>query len=98
MAYAIEFSEDAERHLRCLRAHDRNIVLDTIEEQLAHQPTTPTRHRKLLRPKLLSVWELRVGDWRVFYNVEEKHMVVLVVTVSVKSHNVLLIAGEEYTL
>lgn len=47
MAYEIEFSEDAERHLHALSARDRRTLLDRVEEQLTHQPTEPTRHRKL---------------------------------------------------
>jgi mRNA-degrading endonuclease RelE of RelBE toxin-antitoxin system len=98
MAFAIEFSEDAERHVKRLSSHDRTIVLDAIELHLTHEPMVATRHRKLLRPNPLADWELRVGDFRVFYNVEVDRGIVLVLAVGTKVHNTLSIEGKEYTL
>jgi mRNA-degrading endonuclease RelE of RelBE toxin-antitoxin system len=98
MAYNIEFSEDAERHLSLLTARDRAILLGAIEEQLTHQPTEATRRRKLLRANPLARWELRVGDHRVFYNVDEAGELVTLIAIGVKVHNVLHIEGKEYQL
>ncbi len=94
MAYVIEISEDAERHLANLPARDRRMVLDSIEVQLSHEPTTPTKHRKLLRPNPIAAWELRVGEFRVFYNVQQEHILVIVVAVGQKVHNQLTIDGK----
>lgn len=75
--FEILFSEGVEEDLVALRAHDRMKVLDTIEEQLAHEPTKPTRQRKLLSnlappfEAVPPIWELRVGEYRVFYDVNE---------------------------
>lgn len=66
MAYAIEFSEDAEQHLRELSPRDRATVLEAIEVQLEHEPGVATRHRKLLRENPLAAWELRMRDYRIF--------------------------------
>ena len=96
MSYEVELSADAQDHLRVLEARDRTIVIDTIEEQLTHDPAVPTRRRKLLRENPLAAWELRIGDFRVFYNVEDER--VLVVAVGLKEHNRLHIAGEEFEL
>ena len=98
MSYSIEFSEDAERHLSLLRARDRPIVLDAIEEQLTHHPTVAIRNRKLLRENPLASWELRVEDLRVFYNVDDERRVVIVVAIGRKVHNVLTIEGKAYSL
>ena len=98
MAYSIDFSEDAERHLSLMTARDRGIVLDAIDRQLAHEPTVPTRHRKLLRQNPLASWELRVGQFRVFYNVEDDRAAVVIVAIGVKVHNVLSIDGKSYQL
>jgi mRNA-degrading endonuclease RelE of RelBE toxin-antitoxin system len=98
VAFTIEFSEDAERQLSRLKASDRTILIDAIEEQLAHQPTSPARHRKLLRANPLAAWELRVGDFRVFYNVEEEQALVILVAIGAKIHNTLYIEGEEFRL
>ncbi len=59
-------------------------ILDQIEEQLTVQPTQKTRNKKLL-PGLkppwdqeLPVWELRAGEYRVFYDVDDADRVVTV--------------------
>ncbi len=96
--FEIQLSEDAERHLKALSTRDQRIVVDAIEEQLAHQPTVPTRNRKQLRPNPLAVWELRVQTFRVLYNVEEDIVTVFVVAIAVKEGNTFIIDGEEYPL
>jgi len=35
--YRIEYSPDAEEHLRFLTAHQRAVVLDTVDAQLTYQ-------------------------------------------------------------
>jgi len=76
--FTIEYSEMAANHLAELRAFDRKQILGQIDSQLIHQPTAETRNRKKLiglRPPwkhVEPVWELRVGDYRVFYDVNEQ--------------------------
>jgi mRNA-degrading endonuclease RelE of RelBE toxin-antitoxin system len=65
LPYHIEYSPDAENHLRALTAMQQRIVLDAVDRQLAHQPTNETRNRKPMRPNPLAPWELRIGDLRV---------------------------------
>jgi mRNA-degrading endonuclease RelE of RelBE toxin-antitoxin system len=78
MAYEIVVHELAIMELDSLRAFDQRRVLANIREQLAHQPSVPTRRRKCLidlTPAIeheLPVWELRVGVFRVFYDVTEE--------------------------
>ncbi len=74
--FSISYEVAAEEDLGCLRAHERRRVLDEVDRQLRIAPTTSTSRRKLLpgieppwnavRP----VWQLRVGDVRVFYDVD----------------------------
>ena len=58
-----------------MQIYYRNQILDSIEEQLAHEPATATRNRKLLEnltppwQAVAPIWELRVGEYRVFYDV-----------------------------
>jgi mRNA-degrading endonuclease RelE of RelBE toxin-antitoxin system len=98
MTFIVEVSEDAERHLSQLGARDRTILIDVIEEPLTHEPTVPTRRRKLLRENPLATWELRVGDYRVFYNVDAVQSVVILIAVGRKVHNALYIEGKEFLL
>jgi len=64
--------------LENLRAFDQRRVLHAIETRLTHEPTKATKNRKCLvslNPEfehVPPVWEIRVGDLRVFYDVEEK--------------------------
>jgi mRNA-degrading endonuclease RelE of RelBE toxin-antitoxin system len=82
--FAIRFAEGVEEDLRKTRIYYRNGILDGIEEQLAHEPVFRTKNRKLLEnliPPLQTVtpvWELRVGDYRVFYDVFSNRSVVYV--------------------
>ncbi len=98
MPYEVRFSRDAEVHLGRLIARDRNILLDAIELQPTHQPHVPTRHRKLLRENPLADWELRVGEYRVFDEIDDGPGVVMVLAIGVKSHDVLRIDGKEMRL
>jgi mRNA-degrading endonuclease RelE of RelBE toxin-antitoxin system len=85
----------AEENLRYLTARQQAEVLDTVDEQLTHQPTVETSHRKPMRPNPVAPWELRIGDLRVYYDVEvEPEMVVLIRAVGLKEHNRVHIGGE----
>lgn len=70
MPFRIEFSPDAEEHLRVLTKRQQTTVLDEIESKLTHQPEKETKNRKPMRPNPAAPWELRVGDLRVYYDVE----------------------------
>jgi mRNA-degrading endonuclease RelE of RelBE toxin-antitoxin system len=98
MAYQVEFSSDSQRQLSQLTARDRKIIIETIEQQLVHEPTMATRHRKLLRENPLADWELRVGQYRVFYDVAIDQDTVTILAIGVKSHNTLWIEGREFHL
>lgn len=93
--YRIEYSPEAENHLRSLTARERAIVLDAVDEQLAFEPTVETRNRKPMRPNPRAPWELRIGDLRVYYDPQETpERAVFVRAVGVKDRNQLRIAGE----
>jgi len=82
--YEIEYAEGVADDLASLRAYERKSVLDSIEKQLRHEPTRQTRNRKILVSLVPSwehvepVWELRVGEYRVFYDVDEGTTVVMI--------------------
>ena len=76
--YSIEYAEGVAEDLAGLRAYERKSVLDSIEKQLLHGPTRETRNRKILVglvppwEYVEPVWELRIGEYRVFYDVDEE--------------------------
>ncbi len=78
MTWAIVFSDDAVADVAALRAFDRTRILDAIDEHLAGEPTSLTARKKLIRHETGSVYQLRVGDFRVFYDVEVAQRRVLV--------------------
>jgi mRNA-degrading endonuclease RelE of RelBE toxin-antitoxin system len=94
MPYRITITEDGERQLRALPARDQRILEAAIQSRLEHQPMTPTKAIKRLRPNPLAEFELRAGDLRALYNVEEDEVVVLIV--GRKVGNKLIVEGEEF--
>lgn len=78
MPYQLLYSEPALDDLRQLRAVDRAGVLDGIERCLGHTPTEPSRATvKQLRQPAPSEYRLRVGEFRVFYNVRGDRVLIL---------------------
>jgi mRNA-degrading endonuclease RelE of RelBE toxin-antitoxin system len=82
--YAVEIGRTALEETARLPAYHGRIILDAIEEQLTRTPTRETRHRKLLAglippfEAVPPIWELRVGDYRVLYDVSEEEKTVFV--------------------
>jgi mRNA-degrading endonuclease RelE of RelBE toxin-antitoxin system len=65
---------------------------------LTREPLRETRNRKPLRENPLSHWELRVGRYRVFYDVSELEQHVKVIAVGHKVRSKLFIGGKEFEL
>ena len=82
-----------------LTARQRKWLLDVIEQQLIHEPTKETRNRKPMlpdKPHFVAPWELRVGEMRVYYDVEdEPRTVVAIRAVGIKVRDRILIGGKE---
>jgi mRNA-degrading endonuclease RelE of RelBE toxin-antitoxin system len=82
--FEIRFAEGVEKDLRDIGIYYRNQILDPIEEQLAHQPDTRTKNRKLIenlispRQAVAPIWELRAREYRVFYDVSATESIVYV--------------------
>ena len=99
MAYRIVYSPASEDHLRSLTARQRATIFDGVDQQLAHQPAVETRNRKPMRPNPVAPWELRIGNLRVYYDIEEEaEKVVTVLAVGIKNGNRVIIGGEEVEL
>ncbi len=84
----------AEADFDFLRGYDRSRLRDAIAAQLVHEPTKLTRHRKLLAINPVATWELRVGDLRILYDVDDAARVVLITAIGRKVHDKLVIRGE----
>ena len=99
MAFRIIYSPEAVEHLAVLPKAAQVLVIDQVDAQLGREPKLATRKRKLLRPNPIAPWELRLGDIRVFYAVEEQpESVVKIAAVGIKRHNELWIGKERIEL
>ena len=99
MPFVIEYSPETEGHLRALTARQRATVFDSVDRQLGDQPQRETRNRNPMRPNAVAPWELRIGDLRVYYDVEESPILkVFIRAIGIKKRNRILIAGEEIHL
>ncbi len=87
MSYNVEFTR-----------HEQMTILAVVERQLATDATKPTRNRKPLRPNDLSAWEIRIGKYRVFYDVNDEEENITIKAVGWKTLNRLLIRGKEFEL
>jgi mRNA-degrading endonuclease RelE of RelBE toxin-antitoxin system len=96
--FHLEITESVRDDLRFLRPFAQRRILDALAQQLPNESLTAIRHRKPLRPNDLSTWELRVGTYRIFYDVEEERATVRVKAIGWKEHNRLFIRGKEYLL
>ena len=98
MPFEIHFSKLARVNFGELRKYDQNIIAQTIFEQLVHQPDQITRHRKQLEPNPFAEWELRIGDYRVFYRIRTEEETVVIVAIGRKIHNQVFVSGKELLL
>jgi mRNA-degrading endonuclease RelE of RelBE toxin-antitoxin system len=94
--YRVQFAESAEAHLAELTVRQQTIVLKAVKVQLRFEPLRETGKRKQLRPNPFAPWELRLGDLRVFYEVDAQEAdLVNVLAIGIKRGNRLFVAGEE---
>jgi mRNA-degrading endonuclease RelE of RelBE toxin-antitoxin system len=84
MPFSIEIVPSAVAELQEIAVFWRRQLAQTIDQQLVSQPLVATRNRKLLGAPRTSfdceppIWELRVGRYRIFYDVDEVARIVYV--------------------
>ena len=100
MSFDIDYTRTAANLMRGYRKYEQKIILDAVDRQLQYEPTSESKKRKRLGKNPLSTWELRVGKYRVFYDVipDGEYGVVKIKAVGHKVHNWLHIAGKEFEL
>lgn len=95
MSYGIIFSPDALDQLRDFPVRQQRLIVDTITEQLTYEPAAITRNRKPMRPNPIAPWELRIGELRVYYDIElEPELIVNIRAIGFKERNQVSISGE----
>jgi mRNA interferase RelE/StbE len=83
--YQIQYGSKAEDDVANLRAFDARAVIEAANAHLRHAPIQESRSRiKRMTQPFWSQFRLRVGELRVYYDVDEKDRVVSIVRVLVK--------------
>ena len=95
--FEISFTESAQADLGWFAAYAQRIIFDGIVVHLRHQPTIGTRKIIAMRPNPAAGWELRLGDYRILYDVDETSRAVTIQVIGEKLGNRLLVQGQEFT-
>lgn len=96
MAFDIEITAEAEHDLSAIKPFYRTRILDDIENQLQHTPTHVSRSRiKHLRLIESPAYRLRIGDYRVYYDVDEAAQRVTVLRILSKESSLNYLKGLE---
>ncbi len=93
--YSIEYTPKAAQDLKWFKKREQKIILDGIDENLCYEPTIETRNRKHMRSNDVAEWELRLGDFRILYNVDEIVRIVEIQRVGEKRGNRFFVRGRE---
>ena len=94
--YRIVFDDDAISDLEGLRAYDRRAVVDDVQRLLASGPNRVSKSRiKRLRGLESPQYRLRVGEFRVLYDVFDHEVLVLRVLEKAAVADYLLEMGHE---
>ena len=92
MVYEVRYSNEAVEQLKRLRAFDQTAILDQIEQVLSVIPTMESKARvKRLRQPAPTQYRLRVGEFRVFYDVDQ--VTVLIINVLSKMDSIDYLGG-----
>jgi mRNA interferase RelE/StbE len=76
--WSIEYAESAVKEILALDGSIRKIIKRSIEDKLA---IDPLKFGLPLRRNLSSLFKLRVGNYRIIYQVKKNEVIVLVVAV-----------------
>lgn len=80
MAWTVEFDERARKELRRLDTIVQKSILRYLRQRVAIA-ADPRRLGKPLHGEFAGLWRYRVGDWRLVCRIEDRRLVVLVLTV-----------------
>jgi mRNA interferase RelE/StbE len=78
VVYQVQFAADAINDLRKLRSFDSSTIVKAVETVLCTNPRLESKSKiKRLRQPAPAQYRLRVGDFRVFYDVQDDRVTVL---------------------
>jgi mRNA-degrading endonuclease RelE of RelBE toxin-antitoxin system len=96
MSYRVTITREAKAQLQGFSARAQRVISDGVAARLVHQPTIVSMAVKPLRPNPLAGYELRLGDLRGLYSVDQESSEGVVVAVGRKVGSKLIVGGEEF--
>ena len=80
MAWTVEIGDVAERQLRKLDRQVQKRILDWLDDRI-EGCKNPRHFGEPLKGDKAGFWRYRIGDYRVLCDIQNKHVVVLVLTI-----------------
>ena len=94
MKFNIEVGKSANDDLIYYDKFDQRMIVNAITKYLQSDANIDSRKRKQLRPNPVAPWELRLGKYRIFYEIKEIHEA-RVLAIGHKEHSELFIRGKK---
>ncbi len=76
--WEIEFKKSAAKELRALPEKDKKMVWDKIKTKLVSNPCIGEK----MKGKFKGLWRLRVGVYRIIYEIHNERIVVLILRIA----------------
>ena len=93
MKFNIKIIPSADKDLDHYKAYEQRFILKAVYKFLEVDADVETKKRKQLRSNPHAPWELKIGKYRVFYEIKKERLV-RVLAIGHKVHNELFIRGE----
>jgi mRNA interferase RelE/StbE len=97
MPFQVILTPRAEADLDYFKRFEQRTIVDSARRFLRNDADVESQHRKRLRPNPLSPWELRIGKYRMFYDMVDA-ATVKIIAIGHKEHNNLFIRGQRVEL
>lgn len=81
MAYQVDILRSAQKQLAKINHQEQGRIVDALRN-LAENPRPHGSKKLTARP----AWRIRVGSYRVIYEIHENQLTVLVITIGHRSH------------
>lgn len=75
--FSIKFSEEAVKELKKLDKQTAKLIKNWVLKNLV-DTVDPRLHGKALTGNLKGIWRYRVGDYRLFAEIKDKELIVLI--------------------
>jgi mRNA interferase RelE/StbE len=97
MPFRVILTPSAAVDLDYFKRFEQRLMVDAFKRYLSHDADVESKRRKRLRANPLAPWELRLGKYRVFYELEDV-ATVKIVAIGYKEHNDFFIRGRRVEL